>query len=240
MLTTCIWHFRLTWLSKPNSIKIKYIFLVTAYKPGFISPLDNITVAAGRLAQFTCVVKHLGGHKVIMIKKNQARGQHYTQHHQPWLNLGRLATIRLEGNSGHPHAHGHEQPANERRAQWSQQLDSEAQRCAEEWLRNLHVPNKHGADDKSGQNGTILNGIECIRKRWHKYDKWLQIIFLAGARKCRTFIPDAAAMRAVTWLKFVSPASVDCLAGIIASSHSLHCFALGGVAMWGSSLIILL
>ncbi len=37
---------------------------VTAYKPGFISPLENITVAAGRLAQFTCVVKHLGGHKV--------------------------------------------------------------------------------------------------------------------------------------------------------------------------------
>ena len=145
--------------------KNKIFFLVTAYKPGFISPLDNITVAAGRLAQFTCVVKHLGGHKVIMIKKNQARGQHYAQHHQPWLNLGRLATIRLEGNSGHPHAHGHEQPANERRAQWSQQLDSEAQRCAEEWLRNLHVPNKHGADDKSGQNGTILNGIECIRKK---------------------------------------------------------------------------
>ena len=26
MLRTCIWHFKLTWLSKSNSIKIKYIF----------------------------------------------------------------------------------------------------------------------------------------------------------------------------------------------------------------------
>ena len=37
---------------------------VTGFEPGFISPLENITVAAGRSAQFTCVVKHLGGHKV--------------------------------------------------------------------------------------------------------------------------------------------------------------------------------
>ena len=39
-------------------------FSVTGFEPGFISPLDNITVAAGRSAHFTCVVKHLGGHKV--------------------------------------------------------------------------------------------------------------------------------------------------------------------------------
>jgi hypothetical protein len=37
---------------------------VLAFKPGFVSPLENMTVAAGRSAQFTCVVKHLGGHKV--------------------------------------------------------------------------------------------------------------------------------------------------------------------------------
>ena len=37
---------------------------VTGVEPGFISPLNNMTVAAGRSAHFTCVVKHLGGHKV--------------------------------------------------------------------------------------------------------------------------------------------------------------------------------
>ena len=45
--------------------KLQFFFpLVTGFEPGFISPLENITVAAGRAAQFTCVVKHLGGHKV--------------------------------------------------------------------------------------------------------------------------------------------------------------------------------
>jgi hypothetical protein len=37
---------------------------VTSLEPGFVSPLENITVAAGRSAHFTCVVNHLGGHKV--------------------------------------------------------------------------------------------------------------------------------------------------------------------------------
>ena len=40
---------------------------VTGVEPGFISPLNNMTVAAGRSAHFTCVVKHLGGHKVIAL-----------------------------------------------------------------------------------------------------------------------------------------------------------------------------
>ena len=40
---------------------------VTGLEPGFISPLENITVAAGRSTQFTCVVKHLGGHKVFTL-----------------------------------------------------------------------------------------------------------------------------------------------------------------------------
>ena len=67
-----------------------------------------------------------------------------------------MATIRLEGNSGHPHAYGHEQPADERRTQWAQQLDSEAQRGTEKRLGNLHVPDKHGANDKSGQKESHL------------------------------------------------------------------------------------
>ena len=48
-------------------------FSVSGLDPGFISPLENITVAAGRSTQFTCVVKHLGGHKVkfILILTNE-------------------------------------------------------------------------------------------------------------------------------------------------------------------------
>eukprot|EP00095_Tigriopus_kingsejongensis_P010050 maker-scaffold99_size374999-snap-gene-0.22 protein:Tk10050 transcript:maker-scaffold99_size374999-snap-gene-0.22-mRNA-1 annotation:"PREDICTED: lachesin-like" len=43
---------------------------VDAYQPGFISPLENITVASGRSSHFTCVVKHLGGHKVAWLRSD--------------------------------------------------------------------------------------------------------------------------------------------------------------------------
>ncbi|XP_059081716.1 protein amalgam-like [Tigriopus californicus] len=43
---------------------------VDAYQPGFISPLENTTVASGRSAHFTCVVKHLGGHKVAWLRSD--------------------------------------------------------------------------------------------------------------------------------------------------------------------------
>jgi len=35
-------------------------------EPGFVSPLENMTIAAGRSAHFTCVVNNLGGHKVTL------------------------------------------------------------------------------------------------------------------------------------------------------------------------------
>ena len=38
---------------------------VVASIPEFIYPIDNITVAASRDAQFTCVVNNLEGHKVM-------------------------------------------------------------------------------------------------------------------------------------------------------------------------------
>ena len=55
-----------------NLIKIRTgIYILTpltvsaeASVPEFIYPIDNITVAAGRDAQFTCVVNNLEGHKV--------------------------------------------------------------------------------------------------------------------------------------------------------------------------------
>ena len=38
--------------------------------PEFIYAIDNITVAAGREAQFTCVVNHLQGHKVAWLRSD--------------------------------------------------------------------------------------------------------------------------------------------------------------------------
>jgi len=47
-----------------------FLLAVEAFEPGFISPLENITAAAGRSAHFTCVVKHLGGHKVAWLRSD--------------------------------------------------------------------------------------------------------------------------------------------------------------------------
>lgn len=37
---------------------------VTAFEPDFVFPLENVTVAQGRDASFTCVVNNLGGYRV--------------------------------------------------------------------------------------------------------------------------------------------------------------------------------
>nr|XP_032296381.1 protein amalgam isoform X3 [Drosophila virilis] len=41
---------------------------VGAFEPDFVIPLENVTVAQGRDATFTCVVNNLGGHRVAWIK----------------------------------------------------------------------------------------------------------------------------------------------------------------------------
>eukprot|EP00092_Neocalanus_flemingeri_P006932 GFUD01007483.1.p1 GENE.GFUD01007483.1~~GFUD01007483.1.p1 ORF type:complete len:204 (-),score=46.70 GFUD01007483.1:145-699(-) len=41
---------------------------VSCSQPQFLYPLDNITVAVGQEAQFTCVVNNLGGHKVAWLR----------------------------------------------------------------------------------------------------------------------------------------------------------------------------
>lgn len=37
---------------------------VSAFEPDFVFPLENVTVAQGRDAVFTCVVNNLGGYRV--------------------------------------------------------------------------------------------------------------------------------------------------------------------------------
>ncbi|XP_034670178.1 neurotrimin isoform X2 [Drosophila subobscura] len=39
-------------------------FVVSAFEPDFVIPLENVTIAQGRDATFTCVVNNLGGHRV--------------------------------------------------------------------------------------------------------------------------------------------------------------------------------
>ncbi|XP_034124120.1 neurotrimin isoform X3 [Drosophila guanche] len=43
-------------------------FVVSAFEPDFVIPLENVTIAQGRDATFTCVVNNLGGHRVAWIK----------------------------------------------------------------------------------------------------------------------------------------------------------------------------
>lgn len=38
-----------------------YVLPVSAFEPDFVFPLENVTVAQGRDAVFTCVVNNLGG-----------------------------------------------------------------------------------------------------------------------------------------------------------------------------------
>ena len=45
-------------------------FIALATTPEFIYPIDNITVAAGREAHFTCVVNNLEGHKVAWLRSD--------------------------------------------------------------------------------------------------------------------------------------------------------------------------
>ena len=40
------------------------LLTVSAFEPDFVFPLENVTVAQGRDATFTCVVNNLGGYRV--------------------------------------------------------------------------------------------------------------------------------------------------------------------------------
>ena len=55
----------------------KCLILGECDTPEFIYPIDNITVAAGRDAHFTCVVNKLQGHKVMMCPKKISILSHY-------------------------------------------------------------------------------------------------------------------------------------------------------------------
>lgn len=41
-----------------------FLFSASAFEPDFVFPLENVTIAQGRDATFTCVVNNLGGYRV--------------------------------------------------------------------------------------------------------------------------------------------------------------------------------
>lgn len=46
---------------------MRFVFVsdvISAFEPDFLYPLENLTVAQGRDATFTCVVNNLGGYRV--------------------------------------------------------------------------------------------------------------------------------------------------------------------------------
>lgn len=45
-----------------------FLVIVSGFEPDFLYPLENVTVAQGRDATFTCVVNNLGGYRVAWIK----------------------------------------------------------------------------------------------------------------------------------------------------------------------------
>lgn len=47
-----------------NNFLFIFLLTVSAFEPDFVFPLENVTVAQGRDATFTCVVNNLGGYRV--------------------------------------------------------------------------------------------------------------------------------------------------------------------------------
>ena len=57
--------FKRSFFSYENEFSnISYIFAALGLEPDFLYPLENVTIAQGRDATFTCVVNNLGGYRV--------------------------------------------------------------------------------------------------------------------------------------------------------------------------------
>ncbi|XP_037080307.1 neurotrimin-like [Pollicipes pollicipes] len=70
---------------------------VAGLKPVFVKSLGNVTVPEGREATFTCVVHHLGGHKVAWIKSDSKAI--LAIHNQVITHFDRLTVIHNDHNT---------------------------------------------------------------------------------------------------------------------------------------------
>ncbi|XP_058442842.1 lachesin isoform X2 [Malaya genurostris] len=70
---------------------------VAAFEPDFVYPLENVTVAKGRDATFTCVVNNLGGYRVAWIKADAKAI--LAIHEHVITNNGRLSVTHNDYNT---------------------------------------------------------------------------------------------------------------------------------------------
>ncbi|XP_041775814.1 protein amalgam isoform X1 [Anopheles merus] len=70
---------------------------VSAFEPDFVYPLENVTVAKGRDATFTCVVNNLGGYRVAWIKADAKAI--LAIHEHVITNNGRLSVTHNDYNT---------------------------------------------------------------------------------------------------------------------------------------------
>jgi len=63
------------------------------FEPDFLYPLENVTIAQGRDAMFTCVVNNLGGYRVsadlapARVRALTLLSLSLSHSHSPWLSL---------------------------------------------------------------------------------------------------------------------------------------------------------
>ncbi|XP_055586239.1 polymeric immunoglobulin receptor-like isoform X2 [Uranotaenia lowii] len=87
-----------------RSLAVLYIALVVvitnavaAFEPDFVYPLENVTIAKGRDATFTCVVNNLGGYRVAWIKADAKAI--LAIHEHVITNNGRLSVTHNDYNT---------------------------------------------------------------------------------------------------------------------------------------------
>ncbi|XP_062536788.1 lachesin-like isoform X2 [Armigeres subalbatus] len=90
-----------TFLRNISVLYITLVLIVTnvvaAFEPDFVYPLENVTVAKGRDATFTCVVNNLGGYRVAWIKADAKAI--LAIHEHVITNNGRLSVTHNDYNT---------------------------------------------------------------------------------------------------------------------------------------------
>ncbi|XP_021703798.1 MAM domain-containing glycosylphosphatidylinositol anchor protein 1 isoform X2 [Aedes aegypti] len=93
--------FNHTFLRNISVLYIALVLVVTnavaAFEPDFVYPLENVTIAKGRDATFTCVVNNLGGYRVAWIKADAKAI--LAIHEHVITNNGRLSVTHNDYNT---------------------------------------------------------------------------------------------------------------------------------------------
>jgi hypothetical protein len=76
-----------------NTIPLCLCSTALGFEPDFLYPLENITIAQGRDAMFTCVVNNMGGYRVsadlapARVRDLTLLSLSFSHSHSPWLCL---------------------------------------------------------------------------------------------------------------------------------------------------------